>query len=368
MPLQKNFINGNALPNRTGMPTADLNALYSYLWNAMEQLRYIIEQLEKASGGKAGKDAEALESLQKRLNGLRYAAAETAGGAASRTAAIPIGKVDASSTSTAFTATVPGIDRLYEGVCVWLTNGVVTSAAGFTVNINGLGAKPCFSSLESASQSSTVFNLKYTMLLVYNEKRVAGGCWDIVYGYDSNTNSIGYQLRTNSLTMPMADTCYRYRLLFTSQDGTKWVPANTSTSTNATAARTVNSRKIDPHGRIVYYGSTTALKVTAQEVPSPGATVLWTQYLVTLGYSFNRTGAALTMSYPAPVYVKAAPQTDGSAIIDADNPFVQALPSAADGKIYIFLGTAINETQIELVQEHPIYAYSNGAIRRWVGP
>ena len=213
-----------------------------------------------------------------------------------------------------------------------------------------------------------MFNANYTMLFVYNEKRVAGGCWDIVYGYDSNTNTIGYQLRTNSSTMPMADTSYRYRLFFTAADGKKWVPANTSTSTSATAAKTVNSRKIDPHGRIVYYGSTTALKVTAQDVPSPAATVLWTQYVLTLGYSFNRTGAALTLTTDTPVYIKCAPQSDGSAIIDADNPFVQALPSAADGKIYIYLGTAVSATTVELVPEHPIYQYSNSAIRRWIGP
>ena len=359
--LQKNLINGNAVPRQTGRATADVSQLYQYLWNAMEQLGYIIGQLEKRSGGKGG---EEIEALTKRLEGLRYAAAEKAGGAASRTAAIPIGKVDAASTSTAFTAKVPGITSLYAGVCMWLTNGAVTSAAGFTVNINGLGAKPCYSSLAAASQSSTVFNANYTMLMVYNEERVAGGCWDIVYGYDSNTNTIGYQLRTNSATLPMADKTARYRLLFTSADGKKWVPANTATSTNATAARAVNQRKIDPHGRIVYYSSSTALAAD----DTPGAATMWSQYTLTLGYSFNRTGAALVLSYPCPVWIKAAPQADGSAIIDADNPYVQALPSTADGKIYIYLGLAYSATAVEMTPEHPIYEYSNGAIRRWTGP
>lgn len=67
-----------------------------------------------------------------------------------------------------------------------------------------------------------------------------------------------------------------------------------------------------------------------------------------LGYSFNRTGTALTLTAKDPVYIKCAPQTDGSAIIDANTPFVQSLPSTEDGKIYIFLGYADSATTITL--------------------
>jgi len=374
MALQKNFVNGPAVPRRTGRPTEDLNAVYTYLYKVMEQLGHIVEFLE-LQGNRQGRSiedceqagkslGEGMKSLKAAVEGLRYAASETVGGAASRTAAIPMGKVDGTSTSTAFTATVPGIRSLYNGVLLWLTNGAVTSAAGFTVNINGLGAKPCYGSMAAATQSSTIFNINYTMLLIYNESRVAGGCWDIVYGYDSNTNTIGYQLRTNSTSLPMADKTYRYRLLFTSTDGMKWVPATTSTSTNATAARAVNQRPINPHGRIVYYGTTAAVDAGA----NPSTSYLWSQYVATLGYSFNRTGAALVLTYPAPVWLKAAPQADGSAILDDTTPYVQALPSAEDGKIYIYLGTAVSATTVEIVPEHPIYQYKDGAVRLWVGP
>lgn len=366
MALQKHFLNGAAVPRRVGVPNTDLAALYRYLFLAMDQLGQVIEILER--GARGGDQKTELEQLKKqlgamgtRLDGLRYAASATREGAATRAAAIPMGKVDNTSTSTAFTATVPGITALYSGVCVWLTNGKITSASGFTVNINGLGAKPCYGSLAAATRSTTVFNVNYTMLFVYNEDRVEGGCWDIVYGYDANT--IGYQLRTNSTTLPMADKTYRYRLLFPSADGTKWVPATTSTSTNATASRTVNQRAINPHGRIVYYGATTAVAENA----SPGAAYLWSQYVATLGYSFNRSGAALTLTNPAPVYIKAAPQADGSAIIDSTTPYVQALPSTEDGKIYIYLGTAVSATTVEIVPEHPIYQYKDGGIRLWTG-
>lgn len=276
---------------------------------------------------------------------------------------IPFGQVDSTSTSTAFTATVPGVKKLEDGVLVYLMNGVVTSASGFTININNLGALPVYSTLAEATRATTLFNVAYTLLLVYNSKRVSGGCWDAYYGYDSNTNTIGYQLRTNSTTMPVTDKFYRYRLLFTAADGKHYVPANTSSSTNATSSRTVNQRPIDPFGSIFYYGHTTAIEANA----NPTASYFWTQYNITLGYSFNRSGAALTLTNHAPVYIKASPQSDGSAIIDPDTPYVQSLPSAEDGKIYIFLGVATAATTVELSQTHPVYEYKNVGIRIWTG-
>lgn len=120
-------------------------------------------------------------------------------GDAYRTSSIPFGQVDSSSTATVFTATVDGITELRDGVCMWLTNGVVTSASGFTININGLGAKPVYSNLAEASRSTTIFNVNYTMLFVYNSTRVSGGCWDIVYGYDS-TYSAGTGLSLSGTT------------------------------------------------------------------------------------------------------------------------------------------------------------------------
>jgi len=293
-------------------------------------------------------------------------------GAAQRTAAIPYGECDITSTSTAFTATVPGITELTDGVCVLLKNGVVTSAAAsedpkcFTLNINGLGAMPVYNSMTAASFETTKFNTAYTMLFVYDSTRKAStaptaGGWVLYNGYDSNTNTIGYQLRTNSMSLPMASVTYRYRLLFTSADGTRFVPANNSTSTNATAKRDTIQTKIDPFGRMVYYGTTASVAAGSR----PSAAYLWSQYVITLGYSFNRTGAALTLTSWKPVYIKCAPQSDGSAIIDADTPYVQDLPSTDDGKIYIMLGVANAATTVEMFAEHPVYYFKAGAIRLW---
>lgn len=270
------------------------------------------------------------------------------------------GVCDGTSTSIAFTATIDGITEYTEGLTIILKNGVVTSAAGFTININNLGAKPVYHNMAAATAETTIFNINYTLMLIY-ENRVSGGNWLCYRGYDSNTNTIGYQLRTNSSTLPASVKTYRYRLLFTSADGTKFVPANADTSTSADTIKTPITTPIDPFGEIVYYGTTSAVNANANF----GAAYLWQQYTVNLGYSFNNSNAALTLTYPAPVYVKATPQSNGSVIIDATNPYVQELPSAEDGKIYIYLGLAYSATNIELRMNHPVYHYKDGAIRLW---
>ncbi len=289
-------------------------------------------------------------------------------------ARIPYGECDNTSTSTAFTATVPGITELKDGVTMLLYNGVVTSASGFTIDINGLGAKPSYNNMTlgnpvtptNPTRDTTIFNINYAFLFVYSETLVSGGCWIGYRGYDANTNTIGYQLRTNNTTMPTADKFYRYRLLFTSADGTKWVPANTSTSTNATASRTPNTRAIDPFGEIAWYGTTTVIEANANVT----AGQLWQEYYgsyTAIGYSFNNTGAAQTMTANKPIYIVCTPQADGSAIIDPTTPYTQSLPATADGKIYIYLGRAYNATNFEILMNHPVYYHDGTGIKLWTG-
>lgn len=276
---------------------------------------------------------------------------------------IPYGECDSTSTATVFTATVEGLDALYDGACVMLKNGVITSAANFTINVNNLGAKPCYNNMATGNditptaptRDTTIFNQNYTMLFVYSEDIVDGGGWICYRGYDGNTNTIGYQLRTNSSNLVAADTGYRYRIWLTSADGSKWVPINTSTSTNATTTRSLNTRAIDPFGAIVYR----ATNGTCNSGAGIGATGIWQQYTLTIGYSYVKT-----LTFPAPVYLKCTPQSNGSAVM---NDVVQALPTSNDGKIYIFLGVAYSASSMELQAYHPVYWHDGTGIRIWTG-
>ena len=235
------------------------------------------------------------------------------------------------------------------------------AVADLTLNVNSTGAYHIKrNSAGTIGNLDAVGNLKASSSYMFY---FDGSYWVIAAYYnDTNTNTIGYTIRTNGLQLPVKTQMYRYRICFTSADGEYFVPANASTSTSATASKTVTTEKIDPFGRIVYYNTTAAVAVNSY----PTASSLCQQYNgIYLGYSFNRTGAALTLTNHKPVYIKCAPQTDGSAIIDADNPFVQTLPSTEDGKLYIFLGIATAATTIEMTLEHPVYCYKDGCVRQW---
>lgn len=304
-------------------------------------------------------------------NDTKYAASPEVGGHATISNGIPYAECDTTSTATAFTATIPGITSYYDGLIIALKNGVVTSASGFTININNLGAKGCYSNMAAGNsvtptaptRDTTIFNINYVMLFIYSSTIVEGGGWICYRGYDANTNTVGYQLRTNSMNLPVSGALYRYRLLFTSANGRNWIPANTSNSSDANAQKTTNTAAIDPFGDIRYYGSTS----TVSSGSRPSVSNLWQQYTLNIGYSFNITGAAPALTAWRPVYLKCSPQANGSAKISS-TPYVQTLPTSNDSHIYILLGIAYSATSIELLPYHPVYCFMNGSIRLWTGP
>ena len=278
-----------------------------------------------------------------------------------------------------------GMDTLTTGDTIIIKAPSAGHSYGVFISVdNGAHYKPI--SVTTTSRLTTHYGANYVLMLYYdasgstasmygqigNDGQVtgtastvtnSGGCWRVSGYYDSNSDSNGIYLRTNNSTLAMTDAMYRYRLYFTSADGTKWVPSTTSTSTNATSARTVNQRPINPFGPILLYNSTGNF---AQNATGP-VTTGYQQYPFTLGYAFNRTGAALTLTVNAPVYIKCTPQPDGSAIIDADTPYTQSLPSTEDGFIYIYIGIAYSATQVDFRIEHPVYYYKDAGIKVWDG-
>lgn len=232
------------------------------------------------------------------------------------------------------------------------------SSSSPILNVNGTGAASIYYNNAVYTASSTIGGSAGRYIFYAWD----GNYWVFMsWGVDNNDNTLAYNVRYNSASRTMSGATYRYRILFSSADDQHWVAATTSSSTNATASRTVNQTPINPFGQIVYYGSTT----TVSSGSTPGATVLYTQYALTLGYSFNRTGAALTLTSKAPVYIKCAPQSNGSAIMDADTPYVQTLPTTDDGKIYIYLGIAYSATAVEMSIAHPVYYFKDSSIHLW---
>ena len=181
--------------------------------------------------------------------------------------------------------------------------------------------------------------------------------------YNVKTDTVGYQLRGNKHTLPVSHKLYRFKLVFTNVDNTKYVPASINSSINALQKCSPNQEPINPFGEILFYNSLNV--VDAGKYPSTDS--LWTQCSVQLGYSFNINGEKLNLSKWKPLYIKCIPQQDGTAIIDNTIPYTQTLPTNNDGKIYIYLGIVYDDDKFELDNNHLIYYNDGTGIRVWTG-
>ena len=210
------------------------------------------------------------------------------------------------------------------------------------------------------STVTTTFGVDCDILMVFD-----GTNWKVNAYVDSNTNTIGYQLRTNSSTYVngASTSIYRYQLLVETPNG---LEAFTSTSNSTKTTKTQLSPKYLPSGDIRYYGTTT--EVASGSATGTGA--LWQQYHFDLRYSFNITSTTLTSGKP--VYIKMSVNNDGtlSPVYSANSgghPLVQDLPTTEDNCVYVKLGNAYSGYQMELQTVHPMYEYKSGKLKLYTG-
>ena len=223
-----------------------------------------------------------------------------------------------------------------------------------TLNLAGIITRVCTDLKEKFASKSVETSKQDKLVSGMNIKTINGtSLLDSGNITVATSDQVGYELRAAYAQMRASDGCGLRRIFFTSADGTKMVPINTSTSSSSTDAKTLNTRPIDPFGRIVYCLNPAFMNSTL----SPNAQ--WDQYLLTIGYSYVKT-----LTPYNPVYLKCTPQSDGSAVM-AD--VVQARPSTNDGYIYIFLGVAYSSTSMELLMYHPVYYHDGTGIRLWPG-
>lgn len=208
----------------------------------------------------------------------------------------------------------------------------------------------------ASSTVTTTFGVDCDILMVFD-----GTNWKVNAYVDSNTNTIGYQLRTekSNYINGGSTSIYRYQLLVETENG---LEAFTSTSNSTKTTKTQLTPSYLPSGDIRYYSAST--EITSGS--AIGTSVLWQQYYLDLRYSFNITSTTLTTNKP--VYMKMSVNNDGtlSPVYSANSgghPLVQTLPTIEDNYVYVKLGQAYNGYQIQLEMLHPMYEYKNGKIQ-----
>ncbi len=142
------------------------------------------------------------------------------------------------------------------------------------------------------------------------------------------------------------------RIWFTSADGTKLVPINTSTS-GWSGTKTLNTTPINPFMQIYYCSSSVSAgsNINGSSLHIKGK--------VAFPYSYVKN-----LTETLPVFAKCAPKTDGSVVL---SDIVQEFPATADGFVYIFLGMAYGAQYFDLSIDHPVYWHDGTGIRLWGG-
>ena len=252
---------------------------------------------------------------------------------------------------------IPNITELTDGLSINVYFPV-QSNTNCTLNVNSLGDKAIYLTVAGTRVTTNIPAASY-VTLVYNAEH---DYWVWVRAYDSgNSNTIGYQVRTNSQIWKngASTAIYRYQILVETANG---LEAFTSTSNKTTATKTQLSPKYVVGGTIRYYSTTTTINGGA----NIGATVLWQQYGgIRLEYSFNIVQADIVNN--SDCYMKMSVNSDGTlspvySASSAGHPLVFELPTTADGYVYLFLGktyTSSDVKYLELDLHHPIFEYKN---------
>ncbi len=252
---------------------------------------------------------------------------------------------------------------LYTGKVIIYHLPVAGSSSAATLNLTlpdgtTTGAKNIYR--QASSTVTTTFAADCDILMVYD-----GTQWKVnAYVDTTNSNSIGYQLRTDKgiYVNGASTSIYRYQLLVQTENG---LEPFTSTSNKTGTTKTQLSPKYLPGGDIRYYSSTTEI-TTGSDITSSS---LWMQYHLDLRYSFNITSTTLTAKKP--VYMKMSVNADGTlspvySALSGGHPLTQTLPTTADGYVYLHLGTAYSGYQLQLEIIHPMYEYKNGKLREYI--
>jgi len=266
----------------------------------------------------------------------------------------------------AWTGNIP-VPALYDGltICYYLP---YAGSGNATLNLtlsNGTttGAKNCYF---SANRLTTHYGAGQNIFMTYHPAgtiSVAGTAtmddrWVVAADYDANDGAY-YDRIIYPRFVAGANKIFPYTIMCQLPDG-RWE----SIVTSASAAR---GKAKNAHGFLLGQIALMWANATYNENAVIETYNAWWRYgsLIDHRYTFN-TEANATYGTTAnkPVYLVGAIGNDGLFYL-ADTWWAQSLPTSADGKIYIYIGDALDTYRMTFDGRGKMYRYTNGAIREF---
>lgn len=271
-----------------------------------------------------------------------------------------------------WTGALHGVSALYDGLTIiyYLPYG---GSGNATLNLtlddgSTTGAINCY---WGTSRLTTHYGAGSNIMLTYwsaGSISVAGTAttdnrWMVRNDYYANDQA--YQIRDyyNRFVVG-SNKVFPYTIILQCADG-RWESIVTSSSTASTKTRNTHGFRLG-HITLMMGGSTYNENATLGDATIYDA---YTSGLVDHRYSFNtENNSSKGTTANKPVYlVGTINSSDGLFYLD-ETWWTQTLPangSGTAGKIYIYLGDAIDYYRMSFPIRHPIYWYSNGKIREF---
>ena len=255
---------------------------------------------------------------------------EVSGNADSATTAKGVYLVIPNETAQAatLTATVSGITEYFPGLTI-AYRAPFNTAASSTLNINNLGAKPIYYKVNTTSKDYYPANA--VILLVYEVTTVSTGCWKMVYSYDGNNNNYDRRLHNNAVKAAAAITA-----------------STVIVGTSAGYKQAASGVTFDIQYPILYASAAIAANATATNT-----------YEAMPSVNLQTTKESWAGTQYATVYLVGT--ISGTTVTIDSGIFTTAVPSTADGKVYIPIGVLYSTYQVYFAPTKDVYHYTNGS-------
>lgn len=256
-----------------------------------------------------------------------------------------------------WTGNLPDVAELYNGLTIdyWLPfAGSGNATLNLTLKDNvTTGAVNCYYS--GTSRLTTHIGANNIIRLTYQTVTISGteytGWWATKAYLDGNDRAC-YLYHHGAWVAN--SVIYRYQLLFQMDENTL-TPLNNDNNVTGTTKTMLTNVEFDPFGAILYWESTSTINAGA----SISSTTPKYSAPFDLRYTFN---CGTTLTAHKPFYLKVSMQSNGKVKIASTTPWVQTLPTTADGYYYIYLGRTYSTYQIGMAPDHPVYFHDGTKI------
>ena len=256
-------------------------------------------------------------------------------------------ETDSTSTTSAFVVTISGITALTDGLTICVKNTVGTSVSGCTLNLNGLGAKTIWLSLDNAA-CTTEWKNNSIYIFVYDATNQR---WIMNMGRDTDVTGNNIVARYSRLPSG-GNNVKKYSLFAMLPSGVY----SSFTTNSGTGSKTFDSTNYFDIRKIYAYGGSSD-RSTGDLLSASGWKLQG--YDIDMRYSFNGvTTKASTSSLvlDKPVYLVFDPSAGSGGCYKIKSPYYTQTPTST-GCIYVLVGVMRDSYRLDFWFYNPAFTY-----------